>query len=85
MAGTKSMEQRLDEWWEKHYGDTYGQEIAEDAPQEVEEEPPRFVSFGEGPETLVQLTPNLDDPDFVGWAQRLPTFDQEIFFAHEPW
>ncbi len=66
MAGTKSMEQRLDEWWEKHYGDTYGQEIAEDAPQEVEEEPPRFVSFGEGPETLVQLTPNLDDPDVVG-------------------
>ncbi len=72
MPGTKTIEQRLDDWWEKHYGDVYGEqepeeEVAapEEVPQEIVEEPPSFVRFGEGSATLAQLAPSFDDPDVV--------------------
>lgn len=72
MAGTKTIEQRLDDWWEKHYADVYGEQepeeqpvVAEQAVEEVVEEPPSFVRFGEGSATLAQLAPSFDDPDVV--------------------
>ena len=76
MPGTKSIDQRIDDWWSKHYSDVYidddtavqddEQLIIEDAEplmaQQEEEEQP-VVNFGEGSQTLAQLAAGLDDPE----------------------
>ena len=66
MPGTKSIDQRVDDWWDKHYGDVYLDDGTAPQDQEVmleEEPPPVFITFGEGSDTLQQLAPQFDDPE----------------------
>lgn len=74
MPGTRSIDQRIDDWWAKHYSDVYVDDetavkdsepsTEEDAEPLMAQEPEeQFITFGQGSETLSQLTPNFDDPE----------------------
>ena len=68
MPGTKSIDQRIDDWWDRHYGDVYlddGPAPEDEEPLSLEEPAPVFVTFGEGSETLKQLSPGFDDAEVI--------------------
>ena len=74
MPGTKSYEQRMDEWWQKHYADVYINEEQqapelsdedEDVVPVIDEPLQPFVTFGHGSETLAQIAPPFDDPEVL--------------------
>ena len=70
MPGTRSYEQRMDDWWQKHYADVYINEeqespeaLEEDLAPVVDEPLQQFVTFGHGSETLAKIAAPLDDPE----------------------